>query len=60
MSRVSSDLFSPLPEPAGDMFGPAGASRRLLGIVALIAAVVVVFLTAMSGRRPKPKERPAS
>ncbi len=42
MSRVSSDLFSPLPEPAGDMFGPAGASRRLLGIVALIAAVVVV------------------
>jgi hypothetical protein len=32
----------------------------LVAIQWWVAAVVVAFLTAMSGRRPKPQERPTS
>jgi len=45
---VSSDLFSPLPEPAPDPFGSTGSGGRTLGIVALVIAAFVVAATVIT------------
>ncbi|QAY60893.1 hypothetical protein ET475_13450 [Microbacterium protaetiae] len=46
---MSSDLFSPLPEPAADPFAAGTDSSRTLGVVALIiGAVIVVAATVTS------------
>jgi hypothetical protein len=47
MKRVSSDLFSPLPEPTADPFG--GARRGgALGLVAVLGAAVIVLATTIT------------